>query len=74
MTEHFAWVQTVTVDQLPPAPIRFGYCTVLDPAKWLAKIQRDAKEGRNAAREQHGAVTEDIQTIKGLIQGDMAWY
>jgi len=68
-----AWVQTVTADQLPPAPIRLGYMTVLDPAKWLHRIQREALQGLNGARERYGAVTADILLIQNLIEGDMAW-
>ena len=64
MEDLFCWVQAVTPDMLPEAPFPLGHgVTVLDPARWLASVQRDARSELRP-RAKWGALQEDLRRLK----------
>ena len=68
------WIQSVTVDQLPDPPFRVNhFTTVVDPAKWLAKIQEDAQADQTFWRLRTGVVQREINQIRELIEGTNQW-
>lgn len=70
----FAWIQSVTADQLPVAPFRVNhYTTVVDSGKWLAKIQEEARDGLDHPRAKRDALQREIERIRDLIEGSNAW-
>lgn len=70
----YLWIQSVTYDQLPPAPFRLNYCTtVCDCERWLAKIQREARLPRGGARGKLGVLQREIRSIYDLIEGENQW-
>jgi hypothetical protein len=69
----FAWVQGVSAQGLPVPPFWLRpNQIVLDPAKWLEQIKREARIP-NHPRALTGALREDIQSIYKLIEGTMKW-
>lgn len=70
----YLWIQSVTHDDLPPAPFRLNYCTtVFDRERWLAKIQEEARLPRGGARGKSGVLQREIRSIYDLVEGDNKW-
>lgn len=68
------WIQSVTVDQLPPAPLRVNhYTTVVDPGRWLAKLQWESKMDTGYWRIRTGVLQREIERIRDLIEGKNSW-
>jgi len=68
------WIQSVTADQLPAAPFRVNhYTTVVDSGKWLAKIQTEARDGKDHPRARTGVLQREIERIRDLIEGKNSW-
>lgn len=70
----YIWIQSVATSDLPPAPFRLNYCTTVeDPARWLAKIQGEARLPRGGARGKSGVLQREIRSIYDLIEGENQW-
>ena len=70
----FSWIQGVTVDQLPPAPLRLNHCTtVMNIERWLEKLKQDAALPKGGPRGYYGAIQADIRNLYELIEGSMQW-
>lgn len=68
----FLWIQSVTVDQLPPGPFRLNYCTTVeDPGRWLAVVQGEARLPMGGARGKTGVLQREIQTLHELIESPL---
>jgi len=64
----FTWVQDVTVDQLPSPPIVINeYTKIVNPERWLSKLQQDARLGAEAPRAYYGALQADLRFLYTLI-------
>ena len=65
----FAWVQDVRAEQLPASsfPLTAGV-TVLDPAKWLKKLQADCLMPKRP-RAVFGALQQDLRRLHELCNG-----
>lgn len=69
-----AWIQSVTLDHLPPAPFRVNhFTTVVDPGKWLAKLQEEARDGLDHPRARTGVLQREIKRIQDLTEGNNSW-
>jgi len=63
----FAWIQTVTPDQLPDTiEIDFGV-TVIGKALWLSKLQQDSQGRQKAARARYGSLQRDLRKVYELV-------
>lgn len=69
-----AWIQSVTADRLPLGPFMINhYTTVIDPARWLAVMQTEARIGPAHCRAKTGILQREIETVRQLIEGDNQW-
>lgn len=69
-----AWIQTVTPEQLPPAPIRLNcYTKVVDPVRWLAVLKAEAAMGLEFWRIRTGVLQAEIQTLRDILEGKNSW-
>jgi hypothetical protein len=58
----YEWIQTVSPEDLPPAPIALGpQITVTNTAAWLRSLQQDAKLRGKAPRARYGALQDDLR-------------
>lgn len=62
----FAWIQTVTPDQLPDTIQLEFAVTVFDKAKWLSKIQEDSQDREKAARARYGSLQRNLRLVYEL--------
>jgi len=70
----FAWIQSVTADQLPDAPFRVNpYTTVVDSARWLATLQAEAQFEPSFWRIRNGSLQQEIEFLRELLEGKNAW-
>lgn len=67
----FAWIQTVTPDQLPDTIQLESAVTVFDKVKWLSKIQEDSQDREKAARARYGSLQRDLRLVYELVGGGM---
>lgn len=69
-----AWIQTVTPEQLPLPPIWLNsYTKVIDPARWLAGLQAEARFEKGFWRIRTGVLQREIQTLRDLMEGKNSW-
>jgi len=68
------WVQTLSPDDLPPAPFRLNhYTTVVDVPKWLGKLQEDVNIETGRPRNHKGALRRDLLSLKQIIEELNQW-
>lgn len=68
------WIATVTPADLPLAPFElYPHVTVVDPARFLTKLQQDAALGPRGARHRTGALQADIERLHVIAKGHLAW-
>lgn len=62
-----AFTLLLTPDDLPSAPFRFEGCTVTDRAKFLARLQADARRGPSGPRSRYGAAQADLVRLREML-------
>lgn len=68
------WIATVTPADLPAEPfVLYPHVTVVDPARFLTKLQQDAAQGHRGARCKSGALQADLERLHTIVKGHMAW-
>lgn len=68
------WIMTVTPEQMPDAPFELHPgVTVVDSARFLASLQRDASLGPTGPRNKWGSLQADLERLHYLIKGFLPW-
>lgn len=70
-TKAYAWIQTVTVEDLPETFLLHPAVTVVDPAVFLQQLQVDASP--DSPRAVCGAVRADIEQVYLIVNGNLPW-
>lgn len=69
-TRRLVWLKTLTLENLPKAPFRFGAVDVADAGLWLARMKTDAAAGPGGPRARSGALQADVARLELMI-GEM---
>ena len=71
LTNLYEWIQTVTPEMMPPAPIMLAPgVTVLNAHTWLRSLQQEALKGPRGPRSLRGALQQDLRMLFGLMEGN----
>jgi hypothetical protein len=68
----YDWIQTVTLEDLPPVPFEFGgpWCVVVNAERFLKWMQSQGPDSVRARN--YGALQNDLRTLKEMLDGATA--